>query len=157
MAEHSSSADGRVVRGWQLSAKGARLALERACERADELEVPMSVAVVDSAGALACFERMDGALPVSGPLALDKAWTAAVCRSSTDAWTEITQPGGEEWGFNTALGGRLVVQAGGIPLILDDNVVGAIGVSGGSLAEDESCAAAGASFFDSKGKSTRGE
>jgi uncharacterized protein GlcG (DUF336 family) len=87
---------------------------------------------------------MDGALPVAGPLAIDKAWTAAVCRSPTADWTQVTQPGGVEWGFNTALGGKLVVQPGGLPIVIDSEVIGAIGVSGGTVAEDELCAIEGA-------------
>ena len=106
-----------AVNQLNINGRGAELAVARTCEHASALGIPVSVAVVDASGDLVRFARMDGALPVSGALAIDKAWTAAACRSATEDWTRITQPGGEEWGFNTALGGRIVVQAGGVPIV----------------------------------------
>jgi uncharacterized protein GlcG (DUF336 family) len=135
----------RLVRELRsVSLAGARIAIDHACRQAVELDIAISVAVVDTAGELISFARMDGALGVSGPLAIDKAWTSAACGSPTEEWTDVTQPGGEEWGFNTALGGRLVVQPGGVPLEDGAGIVGAVAVSGGSLAQDTSCAKAAA-------------
>jgi uncharacterized protein GlcG (DUF336 family) len=118
--------------------------IEDVCERAENMGIAVSVAVVDGAGELVAFWKMDGAIGVSCPIAIDKAWTAAVCASPTADWAQITQPGQEEWGINTALGGRLVVQPGGVPLTVNGEMVGAVAVSGGTVAQDASCAEAGA-------------
>lgn len=137
-----------AVNQLNINGRGAELAVARTCEHASALGIPVSVAVVDASGDLVRFARMDGALPVSGALAIDKAWTAAACRSATEDWTRITQPGGEEWGFNTALGGRIVVQAGGVPIVLSGEIIGAVGVSGGSLTQDAACAREGVTAID---------
>jgi len=103
----------------------------------------MGVAVVDRAGNLVAAARMDGAQIIAVSLAIDKAFTAVACGLPTDTWASTTQPGGGDWGFNTALGGRMVVFAGGLPVIVDGEVVGGIGVSGAAAHIDKACAEAG--------------
>ena len=105
----------------------------------------MGAAVVDRAGNHVAAVRMDGAQIVAVPLAVDKAYTAVACGMPTDAWTPTTQPGGADWGFNTTLGGRMVVFAGGVPVVVDGEVVGGLGVSGAAAAVDKACAQAGLS------------
>lgn len=76
-------------------------------------------------------------------LAIDKAFTAAAFAAPTDAWQHSTQPGGADWGMITSRGGRLTVYPGGVPILCDSVVVGAIGVSGGEGCQDADCARAG--------------
>lgn len=102
----------------------------------------MSAAVVDRGGQLVAVGRMDGAALCATPLATDKAFTAAACEAPTAAWSASTQPGGPDWGMQTAMGGKLTVLPGGLPVIVDGVMVGGLGVSGGECAEDEACAAA---------------
>jgi cob(I)alamin adenosyltransferase len=118
----------------------ARRLAEGAFAQAAELGIPIAVAVVDAGGNLVAVDRMDGAQTVAAPLAIDKAWTAAACAAPTDAWAQSTAPGGDDWGMSTALGGRIVVMPGGLPVMAGGQVVGGIGVSGGEGHEDRKCA-----------------
>jgi uncharacterized protein GlcG (DUF336 family) len=73
-------------------------------------------------------------------LAIDKAYTAAALAAPTHVWQESTQPGGDDWGMQTSLAGRLIVYPGGLPLVEDGHIVGALGVSGGEGTQDLACA-----------------
>jgi uncharacterized protein GlcG (DUF336 family) len=112
--------------------------------KATEIGVPMNVAVLDAAANLKAFLRMDGALLGSIDIALGKAKTAALFGMNTEAVGEFCKPGGTSPGLESTNGG-LVVFAGGIPLHdRDGRVVGAVGVSGGSVAQDFAVAEAAA-------------
>lgn len=103
----------------------------------------MGAAVVDRGGQVVAAVRMDGAQTIALPLAVDKAWTAAACGQPTDRWAPSTQPGGADWGLTTTLGGRFVVFAGGLPITVDGDVCGGLGVSGAAADVDRACAEAG--------------
>ena len=105
----------------------------------------VAAAVVDRGGHLVAAARMDNSQGCAMPLALDKAYTSAATQASTQEWSSTTQPGGPDWGFNSTMGGRIVVLAGGVPLVVDGAFIGGVGVSGGDAEQDHSCAAAGAS------------
>ena len=108
----------------------------------------VSVAVVDAGGHLVAFQRMDGA-EIAGPtLATDKAYTAVAHRISTEQLTALTAPGGSLQGMYANGGGRYVAFAGGIPLWRAGRVVGGIGVSGGTAAQDSAVARAAAALWD---------
>jgi uncharacterized protein GlcG (DUF336 family) len=112
--------------------------------KATEIGVPMNVAVLDAAANLKAFLRMDGALLGSIDIALGKAKTAALFGMNTEAVGEFCKPGGTSPGLESTNGG-LVVFAGGIPLHdRNGRVVGAVGVSGGSVAQDFAVAEAAA-------------
>ena len=128
--------------GLTLAAARAMIAAAEAEARA--MRVAMSVAVVDSGGQLVAFERMDAADLVTIRLAQDKAWTALVNRMPTGDLAPLVQPGAEFYGYDSVDGGRMIVFAGGLPLEIDGVLVGAVGVSGGSSAEDQRAAEAGA-------------
>ena len=117
--------------------------IDGACQEAVRREVAMGLAVVDTAGGVVASARMDGAQLVAVDLATDKAYTAVAFGQPTEAWSDSTQPGGADWGLSTTLGGRLVVFAGGLPVRVDGEVVGAIGVSGSAAQVDRACAEAG--------------
>jgi uncharacterized protein GlcG (DUF336 family) len=105
--------------------------------------VVVSAAVVDAGGHLVAFGRMDGA-EIAGPvLAVDKAYTAVANRIATSELAALAAPGGELFGLHANGGGRFVIFGGGVPIFADGNVVGGVGVSGASTADDEACALAG--------------
>lgn len=115
----------------------AQALLDAARAKAEQMGLAIAAAVVDCGGQLVAAIRMDGAQICAMPLAIDKAYTAVACGLPTSAWADRTQPGGRDWGLNTALGGRLIAFAGGRPLHADSALVGAIGVSGAAAAQDE--------------------
>lgn len=101
----------------------------------------MAVAVVDPAGDLVYFERMDQTQVGSVTVAIDKARSAARFKRPTKAFQDTLAAGGE--GLRVlGLRGAVPVD-GGIPIVVDGKVVGAIGVSGGTSAQDGQCASAG--------------
>jgi len=109
---------------------------------AEARSILVSAAVVDAGGHLIAFGRMDGA-EIAGPvLAVDKAYTAVANRIATSALATLAAPGGELFGLHAAGGGRFVIFGGGVPISVGCVIVGAVGVSGASAAEDEACALA---------------
>jgi len=122
-------------------AVAARL-LAAAHQRAAVLGARVSAAVVDQGGHLIAFGRMDGA-EIAGPvLAVDKAFTAVSQSTSTVELATLAAPGGPLFGLHANGGGRYVIFPGGIPLRRDGVIVGGVGVSGGTIEEDEACARA---------------
>lgn len=132
----------------KLTLEDARVGIEAAKKKATEINVPMDIAVVDEAGNILAFERMDGGLVGSIQIAIDKAYTASVLRLSTGEEGKIAQPGGPDFGINSTCGGRIVIFAGGVPVKLDKLVLGAVGCSSGTVEEDTSVAEAGASAIE---------
>ncbi|SFH78464.1 GlcG/HbpS family heme-binding protein [Albimonas pacifica] len=130
-----------------LSLAQARAMTERAIAAADAMHVSCSVAVTDASGGLLTFLRHDGAFPGSVELAIDKAFTAAIFDAGTDALAVLAQPGAELFGIQHSHGGRVVVFGGGVPIRIDGRIVGAVGVSGGTVAEDVAIAEAAAAVF----------
>lgn len=116
--------------------------------KARQIGVPMCIAVTDESGNLIAFERMDGGKITSIQLAIDKSFTATGIQKGTDALGEVNQPGMPAHGISSALGGRMVAVAGGLPVMAGGVVVGGIGVSSGSPAQDLEVAQAGADAFD---------
>jgi uncharacterized protein GlcG (DUF336 family) len=127
----------------QLTSGECKATIEGATHQADALGVTVSVAVVDAGGNLQAFLRMDGA-EIAGPaLAVDKAYTAAAHRVSTAELAIQAAPGGPLFGLHANGGGRYVIFGGGIPVFLEGELLGAVGVSGATVEHDVACAAAG--------------
>ena len=119
--------------------------------KAQDIGVPMCIAVTDESGNLIAFERMDGGKMTSINLAIDKSFTAVGIQKGTDVLGDVNQPGMPAHGIASALGGRMVTVAGGRPILSDGIVVGGIGVSSGSPAQDlEVAQAAVAAFSEDK-------
>lgn len=131
----------------RLDIQDAHTLIEGAAAKAREIGVPMCIAVADESGQLIAFERMDGGKVTSTTIAIDKAFTAAAARRSTRDYGEASQPGKPAFGIHSAIGGRLTVVAGGLPVTVDEAVVGGIGVSSGTPDQDEACAQAGVDAF----------
>lgn len=118
--------------------------------RADELGVAMNIAVVDTGANLVAFVRMDGAWLGSVEIAQNKAYTARAFDISTKDLAALSQPGKPLFGIADSAGARgerVVIFAGGVPLIAGGKVVGGVGVSGGQPDQDDAVAAAGAAAF----------
>ncbi|MFN3002723.1 GlcG/HbpS family heme-binding protein [Mycolicibacterium wolinskyi] len=120
----------------------AQKVLDAAMSKADEIGQPMNIAVVDDGGHLVAFVRMDGAIKASIDISIRKARTSVMMNLPTSALTTVCQPGGELYGLEQTAGG-LVVFGGGILLEADGEVIGAIGVSAGSVEQDVAVAEAG--------------
>ncbi|MFW5733892.1 MAG: GlcG/HbpS family heme-binding protein [Oceanidesulfovibrio sp.] len=122
----------------------AQAVLQAAVEEAEEIGVPMNIAVVDAGGNLKAFYRMDDAFLGSIDIATKKAVTARYFNSSPREFGAASQVGQSLYGIEVSNGG-LIIFAGGVLLVDRINViVGAVGVSGGTVDEDERVAKAGA-------------
>ncbi len=130
-----------------ITLEEAQRIISAAEEKARQMGQPMNIAVMDAGRNLVAFHRMDGAWVASTDIAIDKAFTSAGRGLTTRKIGEMAQPGQPLFGINTTNGGRIVIFAGGIPLMRDGEVVGAIGVSGGTVDEDHEVAEAGVAAF----------
>lgn len=126
-----------------LTYAGARQVLDAALERAEALGA-FNIAVTDTGGTLLAFARMDGAFAYSADIAIDKARTVAGFGGipTADLYAGIQSE--EAVRFGIAKRDGVAAFGGGVPLIADGELVGAIGASGGSAEQDEAVAAAGA-------------
>jgi uncharacterized protein GlcG (DUF336 family) len=126
-----------------ITLEEAQRIISAAEEKARQMGQPMNIAVMDAGRNLVAFHRMDEAWVASTDIAIDKAFTSAGRGLTTRKIGEMAQPGQPLFGINTTNGGRIVIFAGGLPLMRDGEVIGAIGVSGGTVDEDEEVAEAG--------------
>lgn len=118
-----------------------------AVKKAVSNKLLMNIAVVDAGGNLKAFVRMDGAFLASIDIAIKKAKTARSLNMSTYELSQLTQPGKELYGIEVTNGGMAIFGGGELIKNKDGLIIGAIGVSGGSVAEDMSVAQAGAAVI----------
>jgi uncharacterized protein GlcG (DUF336 family) len=116
-------------------------------KKAEDIGQPMNIAVVDAGGNLVAHARMDKAWVGSVDIAINKAWTARAFDISTKELAELSQSGDQFFGIHVSNHGRVMIFAGGIPLKRGDQVVGAVGVSGGMGKQDQAVAEAAAEAF----------
>ncbi|EPE31435.1 GlcG-like protein [Glarea lozoyensis ATCC 20868] len=139
----------------QLTLQGAHIALAAAQSHAKIIGVPMNIAIVDASTNLIAFERMDGAKITSISIAMDKAFTAAGHRVGTHTYKDAVWPGGPAYGIGNSNGGRFTTFGGGLPVKdAEGRVVGGIGASTGTPAQDQEVVQAG---VDALEKVLRGE
>lgn len=131
----------------RLSYDDAAILISGAEAKAQEIGIPMCIAVVDDGGYLIAFKRMDHAKELSTTLAQDKAFTSAISKKATADYNEAAVPGNLVNGIQGAAGGRFSTVGGGVPVVVDGAVVGAIGLSGGAAEQDMTCADAGLQAF----------
>ena len=131
----------------RLSYEDAAILISGAEAKAQEIGIQMCIAVVDESGFLIAFKRMDHSKALSTTLAQDKAFTAAISKKPTADYNAAAVPGNLTNGIQSAVGGRFSTVGGGVPVMIDDAVVGAIGLSGGAAEQDMACAAAGVALF----------
>ena len=135
------------IRDRRLDIEDANRLIAGARAKAIEIGVPMCVAITDESGNLIAFERMNGGKITSINLAIDKSFTAVGIQKGTDAIGEVNQPGMPAHGISSTFGCRMVTIAGGLPVTYEGQVVGGVGVSSGSPAQDYEVALAGVLAF----------
>lgn len=112
----------------------ARKVVAGAVAEARKINVPMAIAIVDTSGQLVAFERMDNTQTASTGISQDKALSAAMYRRPTKVFQDVLAAGGVGLRVLTLRGANAV--EGGLPLVVDGKIIGAIGVSGGSSDQD---------------------
>lgn len=127
-----------------VNLEDARRVISAAEKRADELGQPVNVAVVDAGGNLVAHARQDGAWIGSVDISISKAWTSRAFDISTKDLGDNAQPTNQFFGIHTTNNGQVAIFAGGLPLLRDGKVIGAVGVSGGTGELDQAVAEAGA-------------
>ncbi len=128
--------------GAPIGVDNAKKAAAAALAEARKNNWAMAIAVTDPGGDLVYFEKMDGTQTGSVSVAVGKARSAALYKRPTKVWQDIAAGGGAGLRI-LGLEGAVPFE-GGIPLVVDGKIVGAIGVSGGSAQQDNQCATAGA-------------
>ncbi|MEW4491052.1 heme-binding protein [Thalassoglobus sp. JC818] len=130
-----------------LTLSGAEHIVRHARAKAGEMNLKVNISVVDEGGHLIAFARMDGARPASVYTSMTKATAAATMRTATGPL-----PPGKEVNTHLSLaveragfasGGKLTTLYGGVPIVVDGQVIGAVGVGGATGEQDAEIASAG--------------
>ncbi|MBB6448262.1 uncharacterized protein GlcG (DUF336 family) [Geomicrobium halophilum] len=131
-----------------LNLNAAKTLIEAAEHESQNLGVSMVISILDEGGNLIATHRMDDAWLASVDIAQNKAWTSVALKMPTSNLADATVPQGELYGLNTTNQGKIVVFGGGIPLIKDGKVIGAVGVSGSTVSHDVQVAEAAVKTFE---------
>jgi len=131
-----------------LTLEEAKRMLSAAEAKAVTLGIAYNLAVVDAGGHLLAFLRQHGALIGSIELAIDKAKTARIFDKSTAELAQLAQSGKPLFGIQQTNAGEVVIFGGGIPVIVDGNIVGAVGMSAGTVEQDIAVAEAAIAALD---------
>jgi len=134
----------------RLSLLEAAVLIEGAAARSRAIGVPMCIAVCDESGHLVRFERMDGGKVSSISIAIDKAFTSAVARHETHFYNRLCVPGSQTFGIHVSNGGHFSIIGGGLPVTVEGEIVGGIGLSSGTVEQDLDCAEASVRQFYEK-------
>lgn len=134
--------------GANVTLDQARKAMAAAIADSRRQNLPMAIAVVDTSGQLVAFERMDNTQTASTMVAQDKAVSAAMYRRPTKVFQDLVAGGGVGTRV-LGLRGASPVE-GGLPLVVDGKIIGAVGVSGGTSEQDGVVAKAAADAVAAK-------
>jgi uncharacterized protein GlcG (DUF336 family) len=126
-----------------LTLTDARAIIDAAEAKALEIRQPMNIAVVDVGGNVISHVRMDGAWLGGIDISINKAFTARAFDIQTKELGENSQPGQQYYGIAASNHGRIIIFAGGIPVMRGGEVIGAVGVSGGTGEQDQTVAEVG--------------
>ena len=128
---------------FKLELDEARAMARAALAKAKELNVPETVCISDDGGFPLVLERMDGARVTGPQIAWNKAFTAAGHKRSTHLFTTPPSgpalPGNEAFGIQWSFEGRFAAFVGGFPIVVDGEVIGGVGLSGGNGEQDIAC------------------
>src|SRR5207302_9407118 len=131
---------------FKLELKEARAMVQAALKKAEEMNVLETVCIVDDGGYPLALERMDGARITGPQIAWNKAFTAAGHKRSTHLFNQLPNgpalPGNEAFGIQWSFDGKFAIFVGGFPIVVDEEVVGGIGLSGGNGEQDTQCGVA---------------
>lgn len=123
----------------RLELEEARVMLEAAKRASQELGVAETICVVDDGGFVIVLERMDGARITGPELAMAKAFTASGHKRSTHLFNQPGGPAtvtGEAFGIHAMMPGKFAIFVGGFPVVVNGEVIGGIGISGGNGEQD---------------------
>jgi len=134
----------------RLSIEDADILIEGAANKAREIGVPMCIAVTDESGHLIKFDRMNGGKVSSISIAIDKAFTGAVARQGTHIYNQLCVPGSQTFGIHATNNGHFSIIGGGLPVLVDSEIVGGIGLSSGTAEQDLVCAEAAIKYLHEK-------
>jgi uncharacterized protein GlcG (DUF336 family) len=134
-----------------LTLADAKRILLAAEAKAESLGIAYNIAVVDAGGHLLSFSRQDGALIGSIDLAINKAYTARIFDKSTSFLATLSQSGDPLFGIHATNAGRVVIFGGGVPVLSEGAIIGAIGASAGTVEQDIAVAEAGLAAFGNGG------
>lgn len=130
-------------RAFKLELKEARAMAVAALKKAEEIGVLETVCIADDGGFPMVLERMDRARVTGPQIAWNKAFTAAGHKRSTHLFNQPPNgpalPGNEAFGIQLSFEGKFSVFVGGFPIVVDDEVVGGVGLSGGTGEQDTAC------------------
>ena len=119
-----------------LTLDDAKRMLQAGEAAAASIGIAYNIAIVDAGGSLVAFARQDGALIGSIDLAIGKAMTARIFHKPTSLLAELAQPGAPLFGIQETNSGRVVIFGGGVPVMSDGIIVGAVGASAGTVEQD---------------------
>jgi uncharacterized protein GlcG (DUF336 family) len=131
----------------RLDIDEAQILIEGAAKKAVEIGVPMCIAVTDESGHLIKFDRMNGGTLSSISIAIDKAATGAIARHGTHVYNQLCVPGSPTFGIHITNNGHFSIIGGGLPVLVDGEIVGGIGLSSGTAEQDRICAEAAIEHF----------
>lgn len=131
----------------EMSLALANALIEKVRKKAEQMGVNVVVAVSDKSGRPVAVQCMDGAYIASFDIAINKTYTSASLKMSTEQLGRLSQPGQDLYGIQFTNDGKIVIFGGGEVLEYEGKIVGALGVSGGSAAEDTAIAAYGREVF----------
>jgi uncharacterized protein GlcG (DUF336 family) len=134
----------------RLSIDEAHILIAGSVAASRGINVPMCIAVVDESGHLIAFERMDGGKTSSISIAIDKASTAAMARNGTHVYNQLCVPGQPTFGIHVTNGGHFSIIGGGLPVRVNGEIVGGVGISAGTAVQDVAVAEQALKFFYEK-------
>ncbi|WKV10089.1 cob(I)yrinic acid a,c-diamide adenosyltransferase [Thermoanaerobacterium sp. CMT5567-10] len=137
----------KVDKDLKLNLNIAKKLMEKVEKKAESMELPVAIAIVDMHGNLIAAHFMDGTLIESMNLAINKAYTSVALKMATHELSKLTQPGQPLYGINTT-DNRIVVFGGGCPIKYHGKIIGGIGVSGGTVEQDIELSLYGADVFE---------
>jgi ATP:cob(I)alamin adenosyltransferase len=120
----------------EFNLRNIKILVEFAEEKAKEMNVPIVFSAVDAGGNLLLLHRMEDSLLASIDISINKAFTANALKQPTHNLAKQSNPNNELYGIQNTNHGRIVVFGGGFPYVYKGKIVGAIGISGGSVEED---------------------
>lgn len=130
-----------------LNLEIAKVLIESVEKQALQNGTPVVIAIANEWGCPIAVHFMDGALPASYDIAVNKAFTSSTVRLSTEHIRELSKDGGELFGIINTNNNKIVAFPGGFPLEVNSQVIGAIGVSGGTADYDNKLAFLGKEIY----------
>lgn len=126
----------------------AKALIDKIEKRAEQMQLAVVIAIADQSARPVAVHCMDGAYIASYDIALNKAFTSASLKVSTAELSKLCGPGQPLYGIQNTNEGKIVIFGGGEPLKKNNRIVGALGVSGGTLEQDTYLAAYGREMFE---------